>query len=61
MERRFELRQAAMLAECIVAPEVFRGAVERLAPFAAPFAALLTPGAQRQHTTDYLSGLISDL
>ena len=61
MERRFELRQAAMLAECEVSPEVFRGAVERLAEFAEPFAALLTQGAQRQHTTDYLSGLISDL
>jgi SRSO17 transposase len=61
MERRFALRQAAMLAECVVSPEVFRGAVERLATFAEPFAALLTQDAQRQHTTDYLSGLISDL
>lgn len=61
MERRFALRKEAMLAECKVVPEVFRGAVERLAKFVEPFAELLTQPAQRQHTTDYLSGLISDL
>jgi hypothetical protein len=31
MERRFELRKEAMLAECEVAPEVFAGVTERLA------------------------------
>jgi SRSO17 transposase len=61
MERRFELRKAAMLAECEVAPQVFRGALERLAKFVKPFAELLTQLAQRQHTADYLTGLISDL
>lgn len=61
MERRFELRKAAMLAECEVAPQVFRGALERLAKFVEPFAELLTQPAQRQHATDYMTGLISDL
>jgi len=61
MERRFELRKEAMLAECEVSPEVFRGAVERLGKFVEPFAELLTQSAQRQHTADYMSGLISDL
>ena len=61
MERRFELRKEAMLAECVVAPQVFRGAVERLARFAEPFVKLLSQAAQRQHTADYMSGLISDL
>lgn len=61
MERRFELRKEAMLAECEVAPQVFRGAMERLAKFVEPFAELLKQQAQRQHTTDYMSGLISDL
>jgi SRSO17 transposase len=61
MERRFELRKEAMLAECEVAPQVFRGAVERLAKFVQPFAELLTQSAQRQHAADYTSGLISDL
>lgn len=61
MERRFELRKEAMLAECEVAPQVFRGVLERLEKFVEPFAKLLTQAAQRQHTADYLSGLISDL
>ncbi len=61
MERRFELRKEAMLAECEVAPQVFCGAVERLAKFVEPFAELLRQPAQRQHTADYLTGLVSDL
>lgn len=61
MERRFELRKEAMLAECAVAPQVFSGAVERLSKFAEPFAKLLTQQAQRKHAEDYLAGLVSDL
>ena len=61
MERRFELRKEAMLAECEVAPQVFRGALERLVKFVDPFVGLLRQPAQRQHTADYMSGLISDL
>jgi SRSO17 transposase len=61
MERRFELRKEAMLAECEVAPRVFRGVMERLAKFVEPFAELLTQQAQRRHTHDYLAGLVSDL
>src|SRR5271169_5448382 len=61
MERRYELRKEAMLAECEVAPQVFHGAVERLVKFVEPFAELLGQPAQQQHATDYLSGLISDL
>jgi SRSO17 transposase len=61
MERRFELRKEAMLAECKVVPQVFCGAVDRLAKFVEPFAELLSQPAQRQHTADYVSGLVSDL
>lgn len=61
MERRFELRKAAMLAECEVSPEVFRGIEGRLAKFAEPFTELLMQDAQRQHAQDYVSGLLSDL
>ena len=61
MERRFELRKEAMLAECEVPPQVFRGALERLAKFLEPFAELLAQPAQRQHAAEYMSGLISDL
>jgi SRSO17 transposase len=59
MERRFELRKAAMLAECEVAPQL--GVTERLAKFVEPFAQLLTQPAQREHAMDYLCGLMSDL
>ena len=61
MERRFALRKEAMLAECEVVPQVFEGVAERLVKFVEPFAELLGQPAQRQHATDYLSGLISDL
>ncbi|MGH9339031.1 MAG: transposase [Acidobacteriota bacterium] len=61
MERRFELRKEAVLAECEVSPQVFRGAQQRLAKFAEPFVELLRQPAQRQHTEDYVSGLLSDL
>ncbi len=61
MERRFELRKAAMLAECEVAPQVFSGVAERLAKFVEPFVQLLTQPAQREHAPDYLNGLMSDL
>jgi SRSO17 transposase len=61
MERRFLLRKEAMLRECEVAPQVFRGVLERLAKFVEPFAELLGQPAQRRHTRDYLAGLVSDV
>lgn len=61
MERRFELRKAAMLAECDVSPLVFSEVEQRLAKFVEPFAQLLRQPAQRSHAADYLSGLLSDL
>jgi len=61
MERRFELRKEAMLAECEVSPQVFAGVAERLAKFVEPFAELLGQPAQRDHATEYLNGLMSDL
>ena len=41
MERRFELRKEALLADAEVDPAVFRGALERLDTFIEPFAARL--------------------
>jgi hypothetical protein len=38
MERRFELRKKALLAECQVSPSVFRGFENRLEQFVEPFA-----------------------
>jgi len=51
MERRFELRKAAMLAECDGSPELFRDADQRLAKFAEPFIELLLQSAQRNVST----------
>lgn len=61
MDRRFQARKEAMLAECEVSPQVFRGVAERLTKFMEPFAQRLAQPAQRQHSEDYLGGLISDL
>jgi SRSO17 transposase len=61
MERRFAERKEAMLAECEVLPQVFAGVAQRLAQFVEPFAARLRQPAQREHATDYVSGLLSDL
>ena len=61
MERRFELRKEALLAECQVSPSVFRGMEERLARFVEPYASCLVRTEQRQHTETMVSGLISDL
>jgi SRSO17 transposase len=61
MERRFELRKEAMLAECVVAPQMFSGVPERLTRFVEPYGRLLTQPIQREHAVDYLSGLMSDL
>lgn len=61
MERRFEARKEAMLAECAVSPQVFTGVMERLAKFVEPFAQHLGQPAQREHALEYLNGLMSDL
>jgi SRSO17 transposase len=61
MERRFAERKEAMLAECEVLPQVFAGVAQRLAQFVEAFAARLRQPVQREHATDYVSGLLSDL
>jgi SRSO17 transposase len=61
MHWRYRLRKQELLDECEVAPEVFRGGVERLAEFARPFAECLIRREQRDHARTYLAGLVSDL
>ena len=61
MERRFELRKEALLAECQVSPSVFRGFEDRLQRFVEPFASCLARSEQRKHARTVVSGLISDL
>jgi SRSO17 transposase len=61
MERRFEGRREAVLADCHVPPAVFNGMVKRLVDFAVPFAERLFRPEQREHTQTFLQGLLSDL
>jgi SRSO17 transposase len=61
MHWRYRLRKQQLLDECEVPPEVFYGAIERLAEFAQPFAACLLRREQKEHSRTYLAGLISDL
>ena len=61
MERRFELRKEALLADAEVDPAVFRGALERLDTFIEPFAARLARRDQARHAKDFVTGLVSDL
>lgn len=61
MERRWKARLEGMVAECEVKPGSLQDVTERLGSFVAPFAALLSQPAQRQHAADYLAGLVTDL
>jgi SRSO17 transposase len=61
MERRFELRKEALIAEAQVDDEAFRGVVERLEKFVEPFAVRLARREQVQHALDFVAGLVSDV
>ena len=61
MERRFEERKDAMLAECEVDPVLFRGMLERLEKFVIPFASHLATPEQRRSLGNYLGGLCSSV
>ena len=61
MERRFELRKEALIAEAQVDEQAFRGVVERLGKFVEPFAVRLARREQVQHALDFVAGLVSDV
>jgi SRSO17 transposase len=61
MHWRYRLRKQQLLDECEVSPDVFDGAVQRLAEFAQPFVACLGRREQQAHARIYLAGLTSDL
>jgi SRSO17 transposase len=61
MERRFEERRLAMLAECEVDPMLLNGMLQRLETFVKPFANLLASPEQRGHLRDYVAGLCSSV
>ena len=61
MERRYEARLEEMLEDAEVPPAILEGMLTRLETFVEPFAEALDEPAQRRHTLEYLTGLLSDL
>lgn len=61
MERRFAVRYEQLMAEAEVKPESFEGVLKRLDEFVGLFTASLKHDAQRQHATEYVTGLVSNV
>lgn len=61
MEARYEVRKQELLAECQVAPEVFKEVLPRLERFMEPFVEVFYRREPCQHAAIYVSGLLSDL
>jgi SRSO17 transposase len=61
MERRYETRLKEMLVQAQVPCDLVDGLLERLQTFAEPYAIALTEPEQRQHTVEYIRGLLSKL
>jgi SRSO17 transposase len=61
MERRYAARLKEMLAHAEVPSDLIDGLMGRLETFVEPFAAALTEPEQRQHTVEYIRGLLSKL
>jgi hypothetical protein len=61
MERRYEARLEEMLEDAEVSPEMLDGMLTRLETFVAPFAEALDEPAQRRHTLESMTGLLSNL
>lgn len=57
MDREYEVRKRAMLAECEVAPALFDGFLKRLEEFVEPFARSLSSPQQRRNLHEYVAGL----
>ena len=57
----FEVRKAAVLAECEVAPAIFERVVPRLERFMEPFVAALGRRERAEHALTIVQGLLSDL
>ena len=54
-------RQAELLSDCIVSPDVFASMVDRLCDFVVPYQHALETEAGKRHVPLYLSGLLSHL
>src|SRR5262245_9177055 len=54
-------RQAALLRDCLVSPDVFSPIVDRLGEFVVPYQQALEAEASQHHVYRYLIGLLSHL
>src|SRR4029450_9588760 len=54
-------RQAELLRDCIVSPDVFESMVDRLCDFVVPYQHALESEAHKRHLHLYLVGLLSHL
>ena len=54
-------RQADLLRDCLVSPDVFQHMVDRLRDFAVPYQHALEPGASQRNVPLYLAGLLAHL
>jgi SRSO17 transposase len=61
MERRFEARLQEMLAQAEVPADVVNGLIGRVTDFAEPYSRSLSEPEQRQHSVEYIEGLLSKL
>ncbi len=61
MDPRFEVRRKELLAECEVAPAVFRDVTVRLDRFMEHYVDSLVRREQREHAHTYVCGMLSDL
>ncbi len=60
-EREFQVRKAAVLKECELAPQVFADVLPRLEQFMQPFVDNLARKEQVGHALTFVRGLLSDL
>ncbi len=61
MERRFEAQLDEMMDQAEVSPELLKDLLPRLNQFVLPFVGSLLEPEQKQHTLEYMSGLVSGL
>src|SRR5262244_2974103 len=61
MTRAWAQRQAELLHDCIVSPDVFASMVDRLCDFVVPYQHALETEAGKRHVHLYLAGLLSHL
>jgi len=61
MTRAWAQRQAELLRDCIVSPDVFASMVDRLGDFVVPYQHALESEAGKRHLHLYLVGLLSHL